>query len=62
MYGIVSGLGLVAASFTGFWYFLPRNGIVHPLAKKPFFDSFITIAIMTVFALGATLVGAGLYE
>jgi hypothetical protein len=56
MFSILSGAALVGISGTGFWYFLPRNGQVHPLAKKPFLDSMITITIMTFLVVGIGLI------
>jgi hypothetical protein len=61
MFSILSGAVLVGASGTGLWYFLPHNGQVHPLAKKPFFDSMITITIMTMLVLGIGLLGEGIF-
>jgi hypothetical protein len=61
MFSILSGAVLVGASGTGLWYFLPHNGHVHPLAKKPFFDSMITITIMTMLVLGIGLLGEGFF-
>ena len=56
MLSIVSGLVAVGASGAGLWYFMPRNGVVHPLARRPFFDSFVTVVIMTVFVIGVALI------
>ena len=56
MLSIISGLIAVGASGAGLWFFMPRNGVVHPLARKPFFDSFITVVIMTVFVIGVALI------
>jgi len=53
---ILSGLILTALGGGGFWYFLPRDGVVHPLVTKPFFDSFVTIAIMTTVFVGLALI------
>jgi hypothetical protein len=61
MLSILSGLVAVGASGAGLWYFKPRGGAVHPLVVKPFFDSFIAIAIMSVFAVGVALILDGLY-
>jgi hypothetical protein len=52
----LSGLALMALGSGGFWYFLPRDGVVHPLVRKPFFDSFVTIAIMTIVFVGLALI------
>ena len=61
MLSILSGATLVGASGTGLWYFLPRNGQVHPLAKKPFLDSMVTIVIMTLLVVGLGLVLDGAF-
>jgi hypothetical protein len=61
MLSILSGAALVGVSGTGFWYFLPRQGTVHPLAQKPFFDSMITITIMTLMVLGLGLLAEGVF-
>lgn len=53
---ILSGVALMVLSSGGFWYFMPSNGVVHPLVKKPFFDSFVTIAIMTTMFVGLALI------
>ena len=59
MISIVSGLVVFGAGAAGLWYFLPTNGRVHPLAKKPFLDSLIPIAIVTALAIGTALIIAG---
>jgi hypothetical protein len=56
MFSVLWGVVLIGSGGTAFWYFLPRNGQVHPLAKKPFLDSMITITIMTVLVLGIGLI------
>jgi hypothetical protein len=56
MFSVISGVVLIAIGGSGFWYFLPRNGQVHPMAKKPFLDSMITITIMTIVVLGIGLI------
>ena len=61
MLSILSGAVLVGASGTGLWYFLPRNGQVHPLVKKPFLDSMITIVIMALLVVGLGLVLDGAF-
>jgi hypothetical protein len=61
MFSALTGAVLVGASGTSFWYFLPRNGQVHPLAKKPFLDSMITITIMTMLVMGIGLLGEGFF-
>ena len=61
MLSILSGAALVGVSGTGLWYFLPRNGQVHPLVKKPFLDSMVTIVIMTLLVVGLGLVLDGAF-
>ena len=61
MLSILSGVVAVGASGAGLWYFRPRAGVVHPLVLKPFFDSFVAIAIMSVFAVGVALILDGMY-
>ena len=56
MFSALSGVVLIGVSGAGFWYFLPRNGVVHPLVKKRFFDSMVTIVIMTLLVLGFGLI------
>ena len=61
MLSALSGVVAVAGSVAGFWYFRPRNGVVHPLVTKPFMDSFIVIAFLGVFAVGIALVVNGFF-
>lgn len=56
MFSALWGVVLIGIGGTGFWYFLPRNGQIHPLAKKSFLDSMITITIMTIVVLGIGLI------
>ena len=57
----LSGVVAVGASGAGLWYLMPRNGVVHPLVTKPFFDSSVVIVIMGVFAVGLALIISGIY-
>lgn len=61
MLSILSGAVAVSASAAGIWYLKPHNGVVHPFATKPYFDSFIVIAILSVFAFGVALIISGAY-
>ena len=61
MLSVFSGVAAVAASVGSLWYLKPRNGVVHPLVTKPFFDSSIVIVIVGVFAVGIALIIAGVY-
>jgi hypothetical protein len=56
MLSVLLGIVLIGSSGGGFWYFLPRNGQVHPLVRKPVLDSMITITIMTLLVLGMGLI------
>lgn len=60
MISIVSGLVVFGAGAAGLWHFMPTDGQVHPLAKMPFLDSLIPIAIVTALALGTALIIAGI--
>lgn len=59
MLSILSGAVLVAAGGTTLWTFKPRNGVVHPMVLKPFFDTTLAIAIMGALALGIALLVSG---
>lgn len=61
MLSVLSGVVAVGASGAGLWYFKPRHGRVHPLVVMPFFDSFVAIGIMGLFALGIALILDGIY-
>jgi hypothetical protein len=61
MFSALSGVALVGVSGVSFWYFLPRGGRVHPLAKIPFLDSMITIVIMALLVLGVALMIEGIF-
>ncbi len=41
---IISGLIVVGGGGASLWYFMPRNGQVHRLARAPLLDSLIPIA------------------
>jgi hypothetical protein len=60
MLSILSGVVVAGAGGAGLWYFIPRNGVPHPLTKTPFLDSMIPIAILVAFAVGVSLIVAGL--
>lgn len=59
MFSIISGVIVFGGGGAGLWYFMPSNGQVHPLAKRPLLDSLIPIAIVTALALGVALIIAG---
>ena len=50
---------MVVAAGASFWYFLPRNGQVHPLVKRFDGGSMITLAIMTILTTGVVMMFAG---
>ena len=60
MLNIISGAVVFGGGSVGLWYFMPTNGEVHPLAKKPLLDSLIPIAIVSALAVGVALIIAGL--
>jgi hypothetical protein len=59
MFSIICGAALVVATGASFWYFLPRNGQVHPLVERFDGGSMITLVIMTVFTAGVVMMFAG---
>ena len=58
MFTVICGAALAVGAGVSFWYFLPRNGQVHPLVEKLDGGSLITLAIMTTFTIGVVLVFA----
>ncbi len=38
MLDIISGVVVFGGGGVGLWYFMPTNGNVHPLAKRPLLD------------------------
>jgi hypothetical protein len=59
MFSIICGAALVVAAGASFWYFLPRNGQVHPLVRRFDGGSMITLAIMTILTIGVVMMFAG---
>jgi len=59
MFIVIFGAALVAVTSASFWYFLPRNGQVHPLVEKFDGGSMITLAIMTILTIGVVMMFAG---
>ena len=59
MFSIISGVIVFGGGGAGLWYFMPSNGQVHPLAKRPLLDSLIPIAVVTALAIGVALIIAG---
>lgn len=60
MISLVSGLVITGAGGAALWAMMPKNGTVHPLARKPLLDTLIPIAIITALAIGIALIVAGL--
>jgi hypothetical protein len=56
----ISGSALMAVSGVTFWFLLPRQGAVHPLVQKFDGGSMLALVIMTVFTVGAVLLGVGI--
>jgi hypothetical protein len=59
MLSIISGTVLVATGGTTLWWFAPRQGVVHPMVLRPFFETSIAVAIMGVTALGIAFLISG---
>ena len=60
MLKVFSGAVVTAAGAGSFWYLLPRNGAIHPLATKPVFDQMIPISILTAVSIGIMLIVDGI--
>lgn len=60
MTSLIFGLGITGASGAALWMMMPKNGVVHPLARKPGLDSLIPIAIMTGLTIGIAFIVAAL--
>lgn len=58
---VISGAALITGGSGFFWYLLPRQGKVHPLARNSDVGSMITIGIMSVLTFGIALLCAGLF-
>ena len=61
MLSIVSGIIVIGGGAAGLWCMLPRDGVTHPLAKKPLLDSLIPIAIVSALAIGVALIISGFF-
>ncbi len=59
MLSVLSGVVLVGTGGTTLWWFAPRQGVVHPMVSRPFFDTSIAIAIMGVTAVGVAFIFDG---
>lgn len=60
MISTISGIVVFGAGGASLWHFMPTDGKLHPLAKKPFLDSLIPIAIVSALAIGTALIVTGL--
>jgi len=61
MLSILAGVIVAAGGGAGLWYFLPNNGVVHPLATKPLLDSMIPITIVCALVIGVALIISGFF-
>lgn len=59
MISILSGIVVTGAGGASLWYFMPHNGVIHPLVRKPLIDSLIPIGIVSALAIGVALIVAG---
>jgi hypothetical protein len=55
---MILALGTLAvlASISAFWYFLPRDEKVHPLATAPYLETIIPLSITISGVLGIVLI------
>ena len=60
MISLISGLAMTGASGGVLWYFMPHNGVIHPLAHKPVLDELIPISIVSTLAIGVALMVSAL--
>lgn len=60
MISILSGIIITGAGGAGLWYFMPHNGVIHPIARKPLVDSLVPIGIVAALAVGIALIIAGI--
>lgn len=56
MMSFISGVIVTGGGGAALWYMRPRNGVVHPLARRPVFDWLIPIGIVSALALGIALI------
>ena len=59
MISVVLGIAVAAASLAGLWYFMPRHGKVHPLARKPFIETVIPVTIVSALGAGVAMIVSG---
>jgi hypothetical protein len=61
MISIITGLIVSGGGGATLWYLIsPRNGQPHRLARAPFLDSLLPIAIVSALAIGVALIVAGI--
>ena len=60
MISIITGLIVTGGGGATLWYLIPRNGQPHRLARAPFLDSLLPIAIVSALAIGVALIIAGI--
>jgi hypothetical protein len=58
---IISGAVLLGGGGVSFWYFLPRNGRVHPFVQNSDIGSMVTIAMMTAVTFGLVMMVEGFF-
>jgi hypothetical protein len=57
----VFGVAITAFGCGGFWYLLPRQGVVHPFVQKWDGGQLVTIGIMSIITCGIALMLDGLF-
>lgn len=60
MLSVVSGLVVGGAGGAALWYLKPRNSMIHPLIKRPWFEATIPIVVAAAIAFGLALIVSGL--
>ena len=60
MISVISGVAIAGAGGTGLWYFMPRHGKVHPLARRPFIETVIPVAIVSALGAGLAMIVSGM--
>ena len=60
MISVMSGLVVIGAGSSGFWYLRARDGHAHPLALMPVLDWLLPTALVGLLAFGTALIISGL--
>ena len=60
MIGLISGVVVTGAGGATLWYFLPKNGRVHPITVKPLLDSLTPIGTVSTLDIGLAMIVAGI--